>query len=158
MRLLSTLLLFLTPVTLALPTSLPETSPLELEARQCATTCGSNCYTSSKITAARNTAYNYVKQGGTAGGSTYPHVYNNYEGFNFPVAGPYYEFPLLSNGQTYTGGKFWRDRASVTAVMLSLIGSPGADRVIINKSGALAGEITHTGASGNNFVGCSGTS
>lgn len=38
------------------------------------------------------------------------------------------------------------------------IGSPGPDRVIINTSGKLAGEITHTGASGNNFVGCSGTS
>lgn len=105
MQLLQTLLLFLTPVTLALPTSLAETSPLELEARQCFTTCGSTCYTSAKVTAARNSGYNYVKQGGTAGGSTYPHVYNNYEGFDFPVSGPYYEFPILSSGQTYTGGK-----------------------------------------------------
>jgi hypothetical protein len=38
------------------------------------------------------------------------------------------------------------------------IGSPGADRVIINANCQLAGEVTHTGASGNNFVGCSGTS
>jgi hypothetical protein len=30
--------------------------------------------------------------------------------------------------------------------------------VIFNKAGARAGEITHTGASGNNFVGCTGTS
>lgn len=37
-------------------------------------------------------------------------------------------------------------------------GSPGADRVIINTACKLAGEITHTGASGNNFVGCDGTS
>jgi hypothetical protein len=36
------------------------------------------------------------------------------------------------------------------------LGSPGADRVVINKSGAHAGEITHTGASGNNFVACDG--
>ncbi|PNH40213.1 hypothetical protein VD0003_g10121, partial [Verticillium dahliae] len=35
--------------------------------------------------------------------------------------------------------------------------SPGADRVIINGNCAIAGQITHTGASGNAFVGCSGT-
>jgi hypothetical protein len=36
------------------------------------------------------------------------------------------------------------------------IGSPGADRVILTSSGQRAGEITHTGASGNNFVACDG--
>ena len=35
-------------------------------------------------------------------------------------------------------------------------GSPGADRVVFTASGQRAGEITHTGASGNNFVACSG--
>ncbi|KAK7975619.1 poly(ADP-ribose) polymerase and DNA-Ligase zn-finger domain-containing protein, partial [Apiospora arundinis] len=70
---------------------------------------------------------------------TTPHTYNNYEGFNFRVDGPYQEFPIKTNG-LYTGG------------------SPGADRVIINTSCEEAGQITHTGASGNNFVGCSGTS
>lgn len=39
-----------------------------------------------------------------------------------------------------------------------MAGSPGPDRVIFNSNGQRAGEITHTGASGNNFVGCSGTS
>jgi hypothetical protein len=38
------------------------------------------------------------------------------------------------------------------------IGSPGADRIVINRSGSIGGEITHTGASNNAFVGCSGTS
>ncbi|KAF2011201.1 ribonuclease-domain-containing protein [Aaosphaeria arxii CBS 175.79] len=138
MQFLPALLLALTPLSLALPT----TSPIEntLEARQCATTCGSVCYSSSTLSAARSAAANYVKNGGHAGSSTYPHVYNNYEDFNFAIAGPYYEFPILSSGKTYTGG------------------SPGPDRVVINKNGARAGEITHTGASGNNFVGCSGTS
>lgn len=37
-------------------------------------------------------------------------------------------------------------------------GSPGADRVVFNTNGEYAGAITHTGASGNDFVGCSGTS
>lgn len=39
------------------------------------------------------------------------------------------------------------------------VGSPGADRIIINDQCTLAGEITHTGSSvSNGFVGCSGTS
>lgn len=38
------------------------------------------------------------------------------------------------------------------------LGSPGADRVIYNRNCQYAGAITHSGASGNAFVGCSGTS
>lgn len=34
-------------------------------------------------------------------------------------------------------------------------GSPGADRVIFNGDDQLAGVITHTGASGDDFVACS---
>ena len=60
--------------------------------------------------------------------------YNNYEGFDFPVSGPYQEFPILCDFQTYDGG------------------SPGADRVVFNSEGQLAGVITHTGASGNDSL------
>ncbi|KAI0965269.1 Ribonuclease/ribotoxin [Xylaria arbuscula] len=102
-----------------------------------ATTCGSTSYTATQVNQAAQKAYSDYKAGSAPSG--YPHTYNNYEGFSFPVAGPYLEFPLLSSG-VFTGG------------------SPGADRVIINTSAKLAGAITHTGASGNNFVGCSGTS
>lgn len=63
-------------------------------------------------------------------------MYHDYEGFTFPVSGTYYEFPILSSGSVYSGG------------------SPGADRVIFNTDNQLAGVITHTGASGNNFVEC----
>lgn len=38
------------------------------------------------------------------------------------------------------------------------VGSPGADRVVINGQCSIAGIITHTGASGNAFVACAGTS
>lgn len=39
------------------------------------------------------------------------------------------------------------------------LGSPGPDRVVITEDGCKqAGTITHTGASGNNFVACDGTS
>ncbi|KAF2841075.1 guanyl-specific ribonuclease F1 [Patellaria atrata CBS 101060] len=114
-------------------------SPVELDKRQSATTCGGKAYTASEVRAAANAACSYYRQGGKACGGSYPHQYNNYEGFNFPVSGPWQEFPLIKGG-AYS------------------CGSPGADRVIINTSCAYAGAITHTGASGNNFVGCSGTS
>lgn len=108
MKFLTSILLFVAPIALALPTSV-DTAPVEdaaLEARQsCYVRCGSTCYTSSQVTAARNSGYNYYRQGGQAGGSSYPHTYNNYEGFDFLVSGPYQEFPLRTSG-AYTGGKF----------------------------------------------------
>ncbi|OTA80808.1 hypothetical protein M434DRAFT_86027, partial [Hypoxylon sp. CO27-5] len=74
---------------------------------------------------------------GVIGSDEYPHQYNDYEGFKFPDAAPYYaEFPILSSFKPYTGG------------------SPGADRVVFNSNGNYEGAITHTGASGNNFVEC----
>lgn len=67
----------------------------------------------------------------------YPHQYNDNEGFSFPTGGPWYEFPILSTFKVYTGG------------------APGADRVIFDADGNFDSVITHTGASGNNFVSCS---
>jgi hypothetical protein len=57
------------------------------------------------VTAARSKGYSYYQSGSEAGSSTYPHTYNNYEGFKFLVSGPYQEFPLKTSG-AYTGGKF----------------------------------------------------
>lgn len=79
--------------------------------------------------------YQLYQQGREEGG--YPHTYNNYEGFDFPVSGPYQEYPIMNDFQAYDGG------------------SPGADRVIFNTKGVYADTITHTGASGNAFVDCS---
>ncbi|KAH9907561.1 Ribonuclease/ribotoxin [Xylariomycetidae sp. FL2044] len=112
-------------------------APAPVVEERAATTCGSTYYTATQVNQAAQKACSYYQAGSTA--SDYPHTYNNYEGFDFSVSGPYLEFPMLSSG-VFTGG------------------SPGADRVIINTSCKLAGAITHTGASGNNFVGCSGTS
>jgi hypothetical protein len=51
------------------------------------------------------------------------------------VPGPYLEYPLLEkDGHIYNGGP------------------PGPDRVVMNTAGDYAGEITHTGATGNRFV------
>ncbi|RMZ91142.1 hypothetical protein DV736_g1599, partial [Chaetothyriales sp. CBS 134916] len=102
----------------------------------CVETCGSTCYWQSDIDAAVNKGYSDYQSGTTEGDDSYPHTYNNYEGFDFPVSGPYQEFPILSSYQVYSGG------------------SPGPDRVIFNTDGDYAGTITHTGASGNDFVAC----
>jgi hypothetical protein len=84
-----------TLLTVALVSAVAALPALEVRA---ATTCGSTSYTAAAA------ACNYVKAGTTAGSSTYPHQYNNYEGFNFAVAGPWQEFPILKSG-VYTGGE-----------------------------------------------------
>ncbi|KAK7992825.1 guanyl-specific ribonuclease F1 [Apiospora saccharicola] len=122
------------PFLAAFAAAAPAASTLEERA---ATTCGSTSYSAAQVNEAAQQACSYYQDGKKAG--SYPHTYNNYEGFNFRVAGPYQEFPMKKSG-VYTGG------------------SPGADRIVINTSCEQAGAITHTGASGNNFVGCSGTS
>lgn len=104
------------------------------EKRACAYTCASICYTSSAVSAAQSAGWNLYSSGQTD--DSYPHEYHNYEGFNFPVSGTYYEFPILSDGDVYGGGE------------------PGADRVIFNQDDQLAGVITHRGASGDDFVSC----
>ncbi|CVK85894.1 Guanyl-specific ribonuclease F1 [Fusarium mangiferae] len=132
------MLFFKSIASLAALVSLAVASPIESRQSSSAT-CGSTRYTAAQLRAAASAACQYYQNDDTAGSSTYPHTYNNREGFDFPVNGPYQEFPVKTSG-VYTGG------------------SPGADRVIINTSCQYAGAITHTGASGNNFVGCSGTS
>ena len=122
------------PAVLALPAPIELGSAL-IEARQsCAATCGQVCYYQSTLNNAVSDGYQLYQDGQEQG--DYPHTYNNYEGFDFPVSGPYQEYPVLSSFKAYSGG------------------SPGADRVIFNTNGDFAGAITHTGASGNNFVAC----
>lgn len=83
---------------LAAPTS-------DVFARQSSTTCGSNYYSYSQVNAALNQGYGYYANGQQVGSNDYPHAYNNYEGFDFPVSGPYQEFPIKESG-VYTGGMF----------------------------------------------------
>lgn len=104
MQFITSLLLLLTPVALALPTSVVTEAEAEIETRQCFVTCGSTCYSSSQVSAARSKGYSYYQSNSQAGSSSYPHTYNNYEGFDFLVSGPYQEFPLRTSG-AYTGGK-----------------------------------------------------
>ncbi|PHH73207.1 hypothetical protein CDD80_3980 [Ophiocordyceps camponoti-rufipedis] len=107
---------------------------------QASASCGRTSYSARDVSAASQAACQLVKDEQTAGSSNYPHRFNNFEAFHFhDVQGPYYEFPMLSSGRVYRGGR------------------PGPDRVIVTRDCQQAGQITHTGAGGNNFVGCSGT-
>ncbi|KAI0180345.1 fusion protein containing ompA-signal peptide/RNase T1 [Hypoxylon sp. FL1284] len=102
----------------------------------CVATCGSVCYWQSDIDDAVKKGYSLHQSGDTLGSGDYPHQYNNYEGFDFPDPSPWYEFPILSSFDVYDGG------------------SPGADRVVFDNNGKFEAAITHTGASGNDFVAC----
>ncbi|KAL9936887.1 hypothetical protein V8E36_004122 [Tilletia maclaganii] len=108
-------------------------SPIALTKREPSVSCGGVSYSSSQVAL----AVQYSNED-AAPSTTYPHTYNDYEGFDFSdycSDSTYSEYPLTRSG--YTGG------------------SPGADRVIVGQqSGTFCGAITHTGASGNNFVGC----
>lgn len=108
----------------------------ELEARyDCAYTCSGTCYTQSAVDHAMEKGYSLYSSGQTEGRDHYPHQYHDYEGIDFPVEGPYYEFPILESHYVYRGGP------------------PGADRVIFNANEELAGVIMHDG--GDGFAACS---
>lgn len=112
-------------------------APHDLAARDgCVEYCGNTCYWQSDIDAALNKGYSLYENGQTEGSNDYPHAENNYENLPFAVSGPYQEFPILSSYQVYNGG------------------SPGPDRVVFNTQGEFAALVTHTGASGNDFVSC----
>ena len=130
-----------------------------LAPRQSSTTCGNNYYSSDQVNDALQQGYNDYQDGDSP--DNYPHQYEDYEGFTFPVDGPYYEFPIQESG-VYTGGKADKmphiGSDEEYLLTMNLQAPPGADRVVFNGNGEYAGAITHTGASGNDFVGCSGTS
>ncbi|OXV06128.1 hypothetical protein Egran_06102 [Elaphomyces granulatus] len=121
------------------PTSAGPTGPTG------AVTCGNRTYTPAQVVAARDEGCRHFRAGTTvgSGNNPYPHQYNNIEGFTtFRTPSPWYEFPMLVGGVLFTGASGQK---------------PGPDRVVFDGSCAYAGSITHTGAVGNRFVGCSDT-
>ena len=101
-------------------------------------TCGSDVYSNRAISSAQSSGCSHLDSGTTVGSGDYPHEYHDYEGFDFPVSGPWYEYPILESGKVFDGST-----------------SPGADRVVFNDDCDLAGVITHTGASEQDgFVEC----
>ncbi|THU91375.1 Ribonuclease/ribotoxin [Dendrothele bispora CBS 962.96] len=100
-------------------------------------TCGSNVYTLSQVKSAVSNGVAHL--GNPIGSNSYPHTFSNFEGLKMWCTGEtdFNEFPILKSG-AYTGG------------------SPGADRVVFSDNGVYCAVITHTGASGNNFVSCDG--
>ncbi|OKL55417.1 hypothetical protein UA08_09274 [Talaromyces atroroseus] len=122
-------------VTFALFANAYAGAALRTRADKCVETCGSTCYWQSDIDAALNEGYSLLQSGETK--DDYPHRYEDYEGFDFDVSSPYYEYPILSSYKVFTGS------------------DPGTDRVIFNGDGEYAGLITHTGASSyDGFVEC----
>lgn len=68
--------------------------------------CGDVEYTASQVSAAMDAACEHFQDGTTVGSNDYPHTYNNYEGFDFKgLDGPFQEFPIMEDGDVYTGGK-----------------------------------------------------
>ncbi|QUC21124.1 uncharacterized protein UV8b_05367 [Ustilaginoidea virens] len=99
--------------------------------------CGNRQYSTDAVAKASDASCSYVKNGTSVGTNMYPHQYKNLEKLNLGgLSGPFYEFPILSNGQVYFSG------------------NPGPDRVIITRDCKLAGVITHQGANGNGFLEC----
>ncbi|KAK0530271.1 hypothetical protein OC842_003980 [Tilletia horrida] len=125
---------FLVFAFLALPAAILASPVQTLEKREPAVTCATKYYTGTQVARAVQ-----LSNSNGAPSSTYPHTFNNYEGFDFSdycSDSTYNTYPLTTNG--YTGG------------------APGPDRVIIGKSSRrFCGSITHTGASTRNgFLQC----
>lgn len=68
-------------------------------------TCGQVKYTSDALGKASDAGCALVKKGSSIGRNKYPHEYKNFEKIKLSGTGPYYEFPVLSNGQVYSGGE-----------------------------------------------------
>ncbi|RDW59874.1 putative ribonuclease T1 [Coleophoma cylindrospora] len=111
---------------------------------------GCNCdnkttYDKAAINAACTEALKLASEKRTLGRDKYPHVYNDYEKFDFSshAKKPYLEFPIMANGAKYSGE------------------SPGADRVIIGsiatdyQSAVYCATLTHDGTTRNGFTECS---
>ena len=94
------------PIVLLSLLSIASAAPASLSPRAEAI-CGSVYYSASAVNAASQAACSHFRAGTTVGSNSYPHRYNNFEGFNFGgVASPYQEFPIMSSGSIYTGGEF----------------------------------------------------
>lgn len=89
-------------------TALAAIVPVEQLERRGGATCGNTFYSAQAVDAANKAACKYVNDDETAGSSSYPHQYKNFEGFEFKgLSGPFYEFPILSSGKVYSGGKYY---------------------------------------------------
>lgn len=101
-------------------------TPDTLARRQsCVDTCGSTCYWQEDIDAAVQKGFSLHQSGDTLGDNDYPHEFDDREGFDISVSGPWYEFPILSSYEVYSGG------------------SPGADRVVFNDVSTFVQCISH---------------
>jgi hypothetical protein len=66
--------------------------------------CGDNTYSRNAVDAAVAEGCRLHAAGRQVGRNKYPHAFKNLEKIQFAAAGPYQEFPILSNGAVYSGG------------------------------------------------------
>lgn len=66
-------------------------------------TCGKTQYSSDALSKAADGACSLLQKGSTVGRNNYPHEYKNFEKIKLTGSAPWYEFPVLSNGQVYSG-------------------------------------------------------
>ncbi|CAE6467948.1 unnamed protein product [Rhizoctonia solani] len=108
---------------------------------------GTKFFSRAQVQAAAQAAVNHQRAGTTVGFNNYPHeFFNSPDNVPFQAGcnAPWFEFPILSNRQIFTGAS-----------------GPGPDRVVIGSisntanDAVLCGVMTHTGAPNPGlFVGC----
>lgn len=83
--------------------------------------CGKTQYTTNAINKAADASCSYIKKGTTVGTNNYPHEYKNLEKFSLQgLSGPFFEFPVLANGQIYSGGASSRSQPGTLLLLASL--------------------------------------
>ncbi|KAE8215026.1 hypothetical protein CF327_g1635 [Tilletia walkeri] len=107
------------------------------------TNCGGRSYSSSDITTAINAAVRDAQSGNYP--DNYPHQYYDEpsEGISLSCqsSGPYYEFPLVTNGPYYSTSSNYV--------------SPGPDRVIYTGNGIYCASVYHSSRTSSTFAQCS---
>ena len=74
--------------------------------------CKATPFNKQQIRKAVNKGVQLRNQGKQVGKNKYPHRFNNREGFEFPVEGPYQEFPILQDGEIYDGTSKYKSRTA----------------------------------------------
>ena len=77
-----------------------------LHKRQGLITCADDPFMTVDITKASTKGCELFKAGEQIGKNDYPHRFNNREGFDFVVEGPYQEYPIMANLEIYDGGEY----------------------------------------------------
>lgn len=76
-----------------------------LQKRQGPITCANDPFVTVDINKASAKGCELFQAGEQIGKNDYPHRFNNREGFDFLVEGPYQEYPIMADLEIYDGGE-----------------------------------------------------